>query len=724
LPRSLDPLPGESLPGYLLRLAHRLRRSPHRLATITGLADRPAASLLGGHVIHLDRASINGFAAVTKLTPSEVERLGFADLTGRYSPLNPGYLGRRRRRDRLASTEPWIFGRWSRYCPTCLAGDGSAIQREHGGAWQRLWRLPPVFACTDHQRLLETRCPICDQPAASLHPGKTSMVGCPRVEDLHPAQCRNRVTATRTARVSTACGARLDSGRGPTTTSAVDPALLGNLLTFQHRILRLLDPALTADTSSAGQPTTADRHFTDLRLIANLICLTWPAAQSLAFSAPQAAAIDGHVDERRHAIRHADRHHTKTQQHTIYDKPPTDSLACGSLLALADHLLNPDDTGITDRRLGQLIGGKPTANWAAHFLRNRNYCSPGLRTAAEPHVAVYRPRDQTGRPPLPGSRTAITNRQRRTRAEPRPKPPSRKSPIPKPPPAQKPPPPPPKPAAARKPARAPAPRTVLPRKPVTPKPHPAPSPPALLRADGPFGYTHEHVPAFLTASWQQRYLPAPTTIAGRYLRRVAAVVLVQYAEQCTIEDAAALLCLPAEPVRTAYGQASTWARYHPDGAALPLSLQNLAAHLGHPQRRSTTVLAGERWPTGESHPDWQHTVEQLHRTSNTTQRQRSDWGERKHNTASALVWVHATQGEHLFAPHRHSPDARPGSVDDRGLSIDRAWWRAHQPGRHYALLKDLCSKLADRITAAIDQRENTGGLHPQDPILSHGRPRP
>jgi hypothetical protein len=258
---------------------------------------------------------------------------------------------------------------------------------------------------------------------------------------------------------------------------------------------------------------------------------------------------------------------------------------------------------------------------------------------------------------------------------------------------------------------------------VTPKPRPAPA--ALLRADGPFGYTHEHVPAFLPASWQQRYLPAPTTIAGRYLRRVAAVVLVQYAEQCTIEDAAALLGLPAEPVQTAYGQASAWARYHPDGAALPLSLQNLAAHLGHLPAKVNygahrRTLADWRIPPS----DWQHTVEQLQRTSNTTQQQRSDWGERKHNTASALVWVHATQGEHLFAPHRHSPNARPGSVDDRGLSIDRAWWRAHQPGRHYALLKDLCSKLADRITAAIDQREQTGGLHPQHPMLSHGRPRP
>ena len=37
LPRSLDPLPDESLPGYLLRLAHRLGLAPARVMQLTGL---------------------------------------------------------------------------------------------------------------------------------------------------------------------------------------------------------------------------------------------------------------------------------------------------------------------------------------------------------------------------------------------------------------------------------------------------------------------------------------------------------------------------------------------------------------------------------------------------------------------------------------------------------------------------------------------------------------
>src|SRR6266508_4985161 len=38
LPRSLDPLADESLPGFLLRLAYRLGISPARLVTLTGLS--------------------------------------------------------------------------------------------------------------------------------------------------------------------------------------------------------------------------------------------------------------------------------------------------------------------------------------------------------------------------------------------------------------------------------------------------------------------------------------------------------------------------------------------------------------------------------------------------------------------------------------------------------------------------------------------------------------
>lgn len=82
------------------------------------------------------------------------------------------------------------------YCPQCLAGDGSPIQDQHGGAWRKTWRLPIVFACAVHRRLLEHLCPSCGQPAMSA----ASLIPCSRVGGLHPVQCRTALSTPRGGR--------------------------------------------------------------------------------------------------------------------------------------------------------------------------------------------------------------------------------------------------------------------------------------------------------------------------------------------------------------------------------------------------------------------------------------------------------------------------------------------------------------------------------------------
>jgi hypothetical protein len=59
LPCSLDPLADESLPGYLLRLAHRLELAPIRILHLTGLVggDRKAPTpRTRGMMTHLAQA--------------------------------------------------------------------------------------------------------------------------------------------------------------------------------------------------------------------------------------------------------------------------------------------------------------------------------------------------------------------------------------------------------------------------------------------------------------------------------------------------------------------------------------------------------------------------------------------------------------------------------------------------------------------------------------------
>jgi len=213
LPRSLIPLPGESLPGFLLRLSYRLNQTPARIAELTGLAPhgRSGARLPVTLLADIPEPASRTFAFMTRLDAGEVARLGMSAWQERYPPLivgpEDGASGRFRLNGQLILTPV------TRYCPDCLAGDGSAVQQSFGGPWLKAWHLPVVFACPAHQRLLEHLCPECGQPVRGRRPG-TQMLLLPasRVAGLHPAQCRrNWPPAEDGTRCRTAAGHGLTS---------------------------------------------------------------------------------------------------------------------------------------------------------------------------------------------------------------------------------------------------------------------------------------------------------------------------------------------------------------------------------------------------------------------------------------------------------------------------------------------------------------------------------
>ncbi len=208
-------------------------------------------------MIEMDPETAGTFARTTRLTPAESTGLCLISMAGRYPWAVPASIPGR------PAASPWIFTTATRYCPECLTGDGSPIQQQYGGAWRTTWRLPVIFACRRHHRLLEHLCPACRQPALSA---PISLLPGGQVAGLHPAQCRTTLQATRGRRRPALCAARLDTGHHPAATAQVPAADLDTLLTVHHRLLRLLDPGHPAIALSVSHAATTAQYFADLRL--------------------------------------------------------------------------------------------------------------------------------------------------------------------------------------------------------------------------------------------------------------------------------------------------------------------------------------------------------------------------------------------------------------------------------------------------------------------------
>ncbi|MFJ3963127.1 TniQ family protein [Streptomyces sp. NPDC090036] len=341
LPRSLDPLEDESLHGYLLRLAHRLGTSPAEIAARTGLVpatvDRGTRRIPMSLLHNLDDQRLGVLARTTNLTPDEVRRLLTAPLGSRYGPLNSNLLAKTRTLAGMLHNNSWILTRTTRYCPTCLAGNGSEIEERHGGAWRRSWRLPPVFACLRHERLLLNGCPHCGQDVNTTRTG--GLIARGHEAGLHPAQCRATAPGTRTV-----CGARL-AGAGVDRAPQA-PATVAALLRLQYHFDHLLAPDGPTWAGSFGWMIPAAQYFIDLRSLSGLIFMTWPQARDLTETTALAALVDREA-ARRHVAFAKSRALIGKQRRAShhFSDPSADPVVAGAVFGIAARLLSaPDET--------------------------------------------------------------------------------------------------------------------------------------------------------------------------------------------------------------------------------------------------------------------------------------------------------------------------------------------------------------------------------------------
>ncbi|MFJ5847974.1 TniQ family protein [Streptomyces sp. NPDC092903] len=275
LARSLDPLFGESLSGFLLRLSYRLGLAPHRVATLCGLACRsdviPHDQLRG-----LGPEATERLARATRLSVPEAQGLTLESFNDRYPPLARLQTSTKQAPGRLSLA--WAVNPDTRYCPRCLTGEDTPVQQAYGGAWQLRWHLPVTFACAQHRCLLEQTCPQCAQPLSGRVTTRYSLLTLPHVPDLHPAACRNQnpAVARRHHARATACGARLDQLTPPATPLAQQD--LDRILLLQRQLDRLLSPSPFAHSDDHKD---AAAYFGDLILAARLVMMSWPAGAGL-----------------------------------------------------------------------------------------------------------------------------------------------------------------------------------------------------------------------------------------------------------------------------------------------------------------------------------------------------------------------------------------------------------------------------------------------------------
>ncbi|OII61993.1 hypothetical protein BJP40_04160 [Streptomyces sp. CC53] len=377
LPRSLAPLPQESLPGFFLRLAHRLGRSPGRIASLCGLAAyerRPPAY----HLIGLPDDIAAAFAAATRLSRDEAHDLTLRRYAATYPALAKAQT--HLKINMVVRQDYWALNSSSRYCPECLRGDRSPVQSAHGGPWKLSWHLPVTFACPLHHRLLEVVCPECGNMLGGANQRRGSLIRQPQRDDLHPLQCRNRIpqeaSAQRRAARQEACGARLDTA--PRISGSHLPAEeRARMIALQERLDRRLAPDLAEPAAAEpGDP------FPDLILAAQLIKLSWPAGADLAPTPAIAALIDAHAAPINATLDSPSATGNAYLRIAELWPAPADPATCGALLLAADTLLGTREPSSLRERVQPLIQAayQRAPKRAYQMLRNAEVSAPMARS--------------------------------------------------------------------------------------------------------------------------------------------------------------------------------------------------------------------------------------------------------------------------------------------------------------------------------------------------------
>ena len=200
-------------------------------------------------------------------------------------------------------------------------------------------------------------------------------------------------------------------------------------------------------------------------------------------------------------------------------------------------------------------------------------------------------------------------------------------------------------------------------------------------------------------------------VSDRFIRRTAALRLVQMAAGGSSGDAAQLLGIasagtawPGYGIYAGAGQVHSGARKQHGPLSFENALEALAREMDNPATPRVNYQAGRQalqaWSIDED--TWTSITNRLPPAPGP---QQPDLGDRKRQLASIYVWVQVTSGEHLFAP-RPIEAIMPPSLRKPWTQWTSAWKLLDpgHPGPHYTSLKAELGTLATSLARTLDNR--------------------
>jgi hypothetical protein len=245
LPWAPAPVPDETLPSYVDRLAFELGVTLKVALALLGLwsGSRRDLGVYGLHIAPERRRMVLEVSGLSEATLESMLLTRFDGLVGD--------IQSRLQTPRLITSGMWLYVAGSNVCPECLA--------ERKGAWDIHWKLPWVFACTRHNRLLHDICPGCQNEFRAFLKGRTTV---PRALEQVPAPtlCPNSAVDTVIGRDARRCNEDI---------IAMPPVLVDERIVIAQKTIR---EAIAGHPSTVcGERTAPAGYMSELRALVSLM---------------------------------------------------------------------------------------------------------------------------------------------------------------------------------------------------------------------------------------------------------------------------------------------------------------------------------------------------------------------------------------------------------------------------------------------------------------------